>query len=226
MRVCPELAPTGWIVTNANQKVGLAAEGSIRKEAIVPLLVYITGKLGAGKSEGAKKWAALRGAKLIEIDRILSVAGKHFSPDVENPYSWRFWKEIEASGQQEACLLHALAAGHQELQGYTGDLAVEGSILCQDWFYDAFNMALSKSTSPDTRDYHYLYLNPPDDVIHANIHQRGRVKEVNKFKTVEDVTREHGGFEEAIRKSKNPWNGNMHTTSAALSAALDGLSGS
>jgi hypothetical protein len=194
-----------------------------KRNATVPLLVYITGKLGAGKSKVAEKWGLSAGAKIVSIDEILKVGGKKFDSEFTSPCGWDFWNRIKTHGQQEECLQHALTTIHNDLKGHLGDVVVEGSILCQDRFFDGFERVLLAWMHPGEWNRHFFYINPPDDVIFQNVRRRGRRKELEEYKTVEDVKRKHRGFEEAIKNGKNPWKENTHRTSEALLAALGRL---
>ena len=124
----------------------------------MPLLVYITGKLGAGKSSAAETWGRSNGATTVKIDRILEVGGRKYDPKAKDPWNWGFWKILHEGQQQERYLEFALNSEHKDLKGHPGDLVVEGSILCKDWFYDAFEKVLLEWIAPIKRDRHYFYL--------------------------------------------------------------------
>ena len=176
----------------------------------MPLLVFITGKQGSGKSYVAEKWARSNHAQYICIDRVLVAGGKTI-PDVtrKGPTDWANWKNVSPE-MREHCLRSGLRSVYRGFEGFSGDFVVEGAILCNHWFFDSLLPALGQLIPTDA-DPHYFYLDVSNQTIHDNVHRRAaadpknRGHERQQFAEVADVATAHTGFDEAIRQFPGRW---------------------
>jgi hypothetical protein len=196
----------------------------------VPLLIFIAGKQGAGKSHVASAWAHSRQAKQIDVDRIqkAGVNGiQDFAEQGASAWDWKLWRNT-CSEMRKSCLHSGFKTEYSALMGYRGDLVVEGAILCNDWFFEPMEKVLCE-WMPADRDVHHFYLDVSNETILANVRGRAeknphRRRELEKFPDVNAVADYHRGFDEAIRASSIRWK--RHISSESLEAALRELRGS
>jgi hypothetical protein len=121
-----------------------------------------------------------------------------------------------------------LKTKYGELEEYTGDLVVEGAILCNSWFLDSILTALDDLIPADA-DVYRFYLNVSNETILRNVHRRAdenpkhRGHEKQQFRTEMDIAKTHSGFDEAVKAIPGRWIELSSTES--LEVALNGLRG-
>jgi hypothetical protein len=192
------------------------------------LLVFITGKQGAGKSCIAKEWVQSRRAKRINVDAILERGALEipgFSASRDSPTSWGLWEGV-CRETRKSCLDSGFAGEYSTLRGYAGDLVVEGAILCNDWFYKSMKEVLL-DWMPARRDVHHFYLDVSNRQLLENVRERARSdpkrrkRELQLFPDEEAVAKKHEGFDRQMAASTTPWE--PYSSREDLEAALERL---
>jgi hypothetical protein len=172
-----------------------------------PLLIVITGKQGCGKTCAARLWEKV--AKHIDIDTILTATGHKISnPYRLGPTEWELWWSLTTAGRTEL-LRSGLEYKYGELRTHTGNLIVEGAILCNSWFDDALMSALRLILPWDVPEsaIRRYFLDVPNSVLLNNILARGRPDELGReeFRTEENLANHHKGFDRAVGETPERW---------------------
>jgi hypothetical protein len=165
------------------------------------LIIFITGKSGAGKSR------VIRKVKIdaISVDKILERTGGSIPSPSRLPVThWNLWRTVPKP--QMAELLFEGLCSTSNLRRFKGPLIAEGSILCNPWFFEPFLLALADFLEADvsTESIRRYFLNPDDPRILSNLNKRGR-KSDRKFRTTADVAHEHRNFVPAFDGTRDQW---------------------
>lgn len=175
----------------------------------MPLLVLITGKQGAGKSFLAQQWAKDHQARHIDVDPVLVAGGRKLPGSTHKETDWDLWRTTCKRTRVDVLIL-GLNETYSDLNGYNGNLVIEGAILCNDWFLKDFQEAL-KVLNLGATDERYFYLNASNETILRNVHSRAdkdpehRGPERGLFPTVDEVASKHLGFDEAVGEIPGRW---------------------
>ncbi len=174
------------------------------------LLILITGKQGSGKSHIAQEWARSNQAKHVDIDRVLVAGGPEIPDSAGRDFtSWDLWRTASPE-VRERCLRVGLTAKYGGLDNYSGNLVVEGAILCNNWFFDSLRAALKVPTSGDS-DVYCFYVNASNKTILRRVHARAdqypkrRGHEKLLFPTADAVANAHRGFDQAVGEVPGRW---------------------
>lgn len=193
----------------------------------MPLLIFITGKQGSGKSHVARAWAKAHDAAHLDIDRVLVAGGMKIpGSDGRDRTDWDLWHNI-SNELRESCIRSGLKEAYGDLVANSRDLVVEGAILCNPWFFDPMLAVLNEQLSKESK-VHRCYLNVSNEIILRNVHKRAddnpkhRRHEREQFRTELDIAQTHLGFDVAVKSIPDRWI--EFDSSDALELALNSVS--
>ena len=172
------------------------------------LLIFITGKQGAGKGYVASECARTGLATHIDVDRILGASEipEHGGLSLTN---WDRWNNASQAGRKE-CIERGLNAVYGDLKHSPTHLIIEGAILCNEWFTEPLESVLRESFDVNFVVSNY-YINVSNADILRNIRVRAEADPVNRgheqfqFPDEHAIAGFHVGFDQTIKGSRRKW---------------------
>lgn len=157
----------------------------------MPSIVLLTGVIGAGKSTVADKFRS--SAFIVRTDALQFDATRRAFPFIRpaQEQNWEAWPQDTTTMYMDRLFSLSLHATHPELSSHQGNIIVEGTIVCREWFHVPLVQEIKKvGQSLANASIHYLDLIPTEVALQKQILARGRPDDVAQFSDIETV-RQH-----------------------------------
>jgi hypothetical protein len=157
----------------------------------MPSIVVLTGVVGAGKSTVASRFS--ESAFVVRTDAVQFDAARRAFPFLRKSQeqNWEIWPRDLSTMHINRLFNLSLTSTYPELLQHRGNVIVEGTIICRDWFQAPLIEEI-KTICRFNRDValHRLDLIPTAEVLQQQILARGKPEDLQPFSDIA-VVRQH-----------------------------------